>query len=90
MTDNRVYRLWVFFCLPIIWPFMEFLKEALINREIEIATYLLNDFSLKKIAVELAVSKKIIAAHVRNMMQKLHAENMEDLVRFLKEKQQKK
>ncbi len=69
---------------------MEFLKEALINREIEIATYLLNDFSLKKIAVELAVSKKIIAAHVRNMMQKLHAENMEDLVRFLKEKQQKK
>ena len=66
---------------------MEFLKEALINREIEIATYLLNDFSLKKIAVELAVSKKIITAHVQNMMQKLHAENMEDLVRLLKEKQ---
>jgi DNA-binding NarL/FixJ family response regulator len=69
---------------------MEFEKEGLIQREIDIATYLLKHFSLKKIAGELAVSQIIIIAHVRNMMQKLHAKNMEDLIRLLKEKQQKK
>jgi DNA-binding CsgD family transcriptional regulator len=52
----------------------------------EIATCLLMDFSLSKISARLAVSKKIITAHVRNMMQKLHAKNIEQLVQLLKER----
>jgi FixJ family two-component response regulator len=69
---------------------MEFLKEALINREIEIATYLLNDFSLKKIAVELAVSKKINNSPCAKYDAKATRRKHGRLVRLLKEKQRKK
>ncbi len=69
---------------------MEFKQEALVEREIEIAAFLLQDFSLRQIAHQLAVNKKIIKAHIRNMMQKLNAETMEDLIQSIKEKQQKK
>ena len=59
---------------------MEFKKEALLEREIEIAGFLLQDFSLGQIASRLEVNKKIIKAHIRNMMQKLNAENLEHLI----------
>jgi len=68
---------------------MEFKQEELVEREIEIAAYLLQDFSLHQIADPLAVNKKIIKAHIRNMMQKLNAENMDDLIQSIKAKQQK-
>jgi len=68
---------------------MEFKQEALVEREIEIAAFLLQDFSLPQIAGQLAVNKKIIKAHIRNMMQKLNAENMDDLIQSIKAKQQK-
>jgi predicted DNA-binding protein YlxM (UPF0122 family) len=37
---------------------MEFKQEVLVEREIEIAAYLLQDFSLPQIAGQLAVNKK--------------------------------
>ncbi len=66
---------------------MEFKQEALVEREIEIAAFLLQDFSLPQIAGQLAVNKKIIKAHIRNMMQKLNAKNIEDLIQSIKAKQ---
>ncbi len=66
---------------------MEFKQEVLVERKIEIAAYLLQDFSLPQIAGQLAVNKKIIKAHIRNMMQKLKAENIEDLIQSIKAKQ---
>ncbi|MBD0350098.1 MAG: helix-turn-helix transcriptional regulator, partial [Flavisolibacter sp.] len=67
-----------------------FKPEELVEREIEIAAYLLQCFSLRQIANQLGVNKKIIKAHIRNMMQKLHVENTEALIQSIKEKQQKK
>ena len=59
---------------------MEFKRETLLQREIEIAGFLLKGFSLQQIATRLEVNKKIIKAHIRNMMQKLNAENLEHLI----------
>ena len=64
---------------------MEFKNEELIEREIEIAGYLVERFSLKQISETTGLSKKILTAHIRNMMQKLKAENIEALIRILKE-----
>ena len=69
---------------------MEFKREELVVREIEIAAYLLQDFSLRQIADQVGVNKKLIKAHIRNMMQKLNAENMEELMQSIKAKQQMK
>ena len=66
---------------------MKFKQEELLEREIEIAYYLLRHFSLRQIADQLAVNKIIIKAHFRNMMQKLNAENIEDLIQLIKAKQ---
>ena len=65
---------------------MEFKQEALVEREIEIAAFLLQDYSPEQIADYLAVNKKIIKAHIRNMMQKLNAKNIEELIRSIKAK----
>ncbi|MBD0277314.1 MAG: hypothetical protein ICV51_14870 [Flavisolibacter sp.] len=51
---------------------------------------MLQNFSFKRIADHLKVNEKIIKAHIRNMMQKLNAENIEDLIQSIKAKQQKK
>lgn len=69
---------------------MEFKQEALVEREIEIAAYLLQGFSLRRIADKLEVNKIIIKAHIRNMMQKLNEENIEDLIQSIKAKRPKK
>jgi DNA-binding NarL/FixJ family response regulator len=63
---------------------MEFKPEQLVEREIEIAGYLNLDFSLKQIAEVTGLSKKLLAAHIRNMMQKLKSENMVALKKILK------
>lgn len=63
---------------------MEFKKEELVDREVEIAGYLLQDFSLKLISKKTGLSKKLIAAHIHNMMKKLNAVNREGLMKLLK------
>lgn len=63
---------------------MEFKHEELVEREIEIAGYLLNDVSLRHIEKNTGLSKKHLDAHIKNMMEKLKAENMEELIELLK------
>ena len=63
---------------------MEFKQEELVEREIEIAGYLLQGFSLKMIAEKTGLSKKLLAAHLQNMMKKLKAEDMEALIKLIK------
>ena len=63
---------------------MEFKQEELVEREIEIAGYLLQDFSLKRISEKTGLSKKLLVAHIRNMMEKLKAEDMSALIKSLK------
>jgi DNA-binding NarL/FixJ family response regulator len=64
---------------------MEFKNEELVEREIEIGDYLLQNFSLKQIAEKTGLSKKILAAHISNMMIKLKVENTEALITLLKQ-----
>ena len=64
---------------------MEFRQEQLVEREIENAGYLKLGLSLKQIAEVTGLSKKLLVAHVRNMMQKLKSENMVALIKTLKE-----
>ena len=63
---------------------MEFKNEELVEREIEISGYLLQNFSLRLIAVKTGLSKKLLAAHIYNMMKKLNAEDMLDLIKLLR------
>jgi DNA-binding NarL/FixJ family response regulator len=63
---------------------MEFKQEELVEREIEIGSYLVQDFSLKHISEKTGLSKKLLVAHIRNMMEKLKAEDMTALVKLLK------
>jgi len=65
---------------------MEFKNEELIEREMEIAEYLVQDFSLNHIAETTRINKKLVMVHIRNMMKKLNAENMSTLIKVLKEK----
>ncbi len=65
---------------------MEFKNEELIEREMEIAEYLVQDFSLNHIAETTGINKKLVMVHIRNMMKKLNAENMSTLIKVLKEK----
>jgi FixJ family two-component response regulator len=63
---------------------MEFKKEELVEREIEIAGYLLQDFPLKMIVEKTGLSKKLLAAHLQNMMTKLKAKDMDALIKLIK------
>ena len=65
---------------------MEFKQEELVEREIEIGGYLLQNFSLKQISEKTGLSKKLLVAHIRNMMGKLKAGNMSILIKGLKNK----
>jgi DNA-binding CsgD family transcriptional regulator len=65
---------------------MEFKKEELVDREIEIAGYLLQNFSLKQMSEKTGLSKKHLAAHLRNMMEKLGVENIPALKRAFQSK----
>jgi DNA-binding NarL/FixJ family response regulator len=67
---------------------MEFKQEELVEREIEIAGYLIQDFTLKIIAEKIGVNKKIIAAHLRNMMKKLKVKDIEALIKSIKKIQE--
>lgn len=63
---------------------MEFKHEELVEREIEIGDYLLNGFSFRLISEKTGLSKKHLDAHIKNMMEKLKAKDMEDLLKLLK------
>jgi DNA-binding NarL/FixJ family response regulator len=63
---------------------MELKHEELVEREMEIGDYLLNNFSLRHISKKTGLSKKHLNAHIKNMMKKLKAEDMEELIRLLK------
>ena len=63
---------------------MEFKNEKLVKREIEIGGYLLQDFSLKLISEKTGLSKKILAAHIQNMIKKLKTEDMSGLMKLLR------
>jgi len=62
---------------------MEFKAEELVDREIEIAGHLSEGHSLKTIAGKTGLNSKILAAHIRNMMEKLKVENMDALKALL-------
>jgi len=62
---------------------MEFKNEELVEREIEIAGYLINGFSLKYISQATGLNKKLLSAHLRNMMKKLKSESMTELIKAL-------
>jgi DNA-binding CsgD family transcriptional regulator len=64
---------------------MEFRNEELVEREIELTRYLLQDLSLKQMSEKTGLSKKHLAAHLRNMMEKLKAENMFALKKSLRQ-----
>lgn len=63
---------------------MEFREEELIDREIEIAGYLHEGISLNEILVKTQLSKRMIAAHLRNMMKKMNCANREELIKLIK------
>ncbi len=63
---------------------MEFRHEEFVEREIEIAASLKQDFSVKQICMQTGLQKKIIEAHIRNMMKKLGAEDLRTLINLLK------
>jgi len=63
---------------------MEFENEKLIDREIEIGNYLIQDFSLKLIAEKTGLSKKILSAHIHNMMKKLNTKDASELINLLR------
>jgi len=62
---------------------MEFKNEELVEREIEIGRYLIQNFSLKLISEKTGLTQKLLVAHIRNMMEKLKAENIEQLIKLL-------
>jgi len=50
---------------------MEFKHEKLVDREIEIAGYLLKNLTVKQIAEKTGLNKKHLEAHLGNMTEKL-------------------
>jgi DNA-binding CsgD family transcriptional regulator len=65
---------------------MEFKNEALIEREIEIAGYLLQNFSAKQIIEKTSLSKKHLDAHIANMKRKLKVNDNTALMKLIKER----
>lgn len=63
---------------------MEFKEEELVDREKEIALYLAKGFSLRLIGKKTGLSRKLLKAHIRNMMEKLKAADMEMLISIIK------
>ena len=62
---------------------MEFKKEELVDREMEIGSYLLQGLHTTNISKKTGLSKKTITAHIRNMMEKLKASNETELMSLL-------
>jgi DNA-binding CsgD family transcriptional regulator len=65
---------------------MEFKNEELVEREIEIGKLLIQNISLKEIGEKTGLSSKLVNAHIKNMMQKMTANDLQLLIRVLKHK----
>ena len=63
---------------------MEFKNEQFVEREMEIANYLVQKITLNNIAVKTGISKQHVIAHIRNMMSKSKMKNIQSLIQFLK------
>jgi len=63
---------------------MGFKQEELVEREREIAGYLLKNFSLKMVSQKTGLSLKHIAAHISNIRIKLKAKDTHELIKLLK------
>ena len=63
---------------------MSFKYGIFVPREKEIARYLNEELSPSQIAQKTGLTKKIIEAHIKNMMLKLKAKDKEDLQKLLK------
>lgn len=59
-----------------------FIHASLTEREIEIITLLCNDFSNKKIAEILCISKRTIDTHRKNIMKKIGVKNVVGIITF--------
>lgn len=61
-----------------------FFKNAVFTtREIEIGRYLTDKHSLKEIGQITGLSKKILKAHIRNMMKKLKTNDPDELKKMI-------
>lgn len=65
---------------------MEFIKEGIVDRELEIGSYLVKAYTLKQIAEKTGLSKKMVSAHIRNLMEKLNTNTTVELLHVLKNK----
>ena len=63
---------------------IEFKKEELVDREVEIGGYLMQDYSLKLISEKTGLKKKTLTAHINNMMKKLKTKDTAELVKLLR------
>jgi DNA-binding CsgD family transcriptional regulator len=77
-------KILVHFLIDFKLAVMRFKEEELVEREIEIASYLLQNLSLNLIRERTALSKKHIVAHIRNMMEKLRVKDIAALLKALK------
>ena len=63
---------------------MSFKYGILTVREIEISGYLKEKKSLREIEQKTGLSKKILTAHLRNMMKKLRVNDPEDILQMIR------
>ena len=63
---------------------MEFGREEFIEREKEIAQFLLRGNTIKQIALRTGLSRRHVEAHIRNMITKMKAEDLASLINLLK------
>lgn len=68
---------------------MEFKSEELIEREIEIGQCLLQGYTINQICAKTGISKRLVGAHIRNMLAKLKVKDKESLLRLLKSQDNK-
>lgn len=62
---------------------MEFRQGILVDHELEIAYYFRHAFSMDRIVEKTGMNRKILQGHVRNMREKLHAEDTAALIRII-------
>lgn len=63
-------------------PTMTDSRQALTNREVEIVTRIANGQSAKEIAFDLGLSPRTVEAHRSNLMRKIGANNVAEVIKF--------
>lgn len=62
---------------------MEFKSDILVDRELEIAYYFRHAFSMERIVEKTGMNRRILQGHVKNMREKLHAEDTASLIKII-------